>query len=107
MLPTLQFPVVGAYRSDQVAGTQNNLANFDAFNDWWNFEDVDGDGQVVIGAEQFPPPDCSNPLTLCAASSWFGWVTSNHTFPNVYTPTNEQTFEPNEILVGEAVAEPL
>jgi peptide/nickel transport system substrate-binding protein len=107
MLPTLQFPNVGAYGSERVSGTQNNLANFDAFLDWWNFEDLDGDGQVVIGAEQFPPPDCSNPLTLCGASAWFGFTTSNHTFPNVYNPTNDQTFEPNEILVGEAVAESL
>ncbi len=31
MLPTLQFPNVGAYRTDKVAGTQNNLANYWAF----------------------------------------------------------------------------
>ena len=28
MLPTLQFPNVGAYRTDKVAGTQSNLANY-------------------------------------------------------------------------------
>jgi ABC-type transport system substrate-binding protein len=102
MLPTLQFPNVGAYRTDKVAGTQNNLANFTAFTDWENFEDLDGDGQVVIGAEQYVTPDCSNPITACANSSWFFWTTSDHTLPNAYNTTNDQTFEPSEYLTGEA-----
>ena len=103
LLPTLQFPNVGAFRTDKVSGTQSNLANYRAFNDWWNFEDVDGDGQVVIGAEQFPTPDCTNPITACANSSWFFWVAAGQVFPNAYEPTNDQTFVPGEILAGEAV----
>ena len=103
MLPTLQFPNVGAYRTDKTAGTQNNLANYWAFKDWENFEDLDGDGQVVIGAEQFPTPDCTNPVTNCANSSWFVWVAAFPQFPTFYDSTNDQTFEPNEILAGEAV----
>jgi peptide/nickel transport system substrate-binding protein len=103
MLPTLQFPNVGAYRTDKVAGTQNNLANYWAFKDWWNFEDLDGDGQVVIGAEQYPTPDCPNPVTSCANSSWYVWVAAFPQFPSTYDTTNDQTFEPNEILAGEAV----
>jgi peptide/nickel transport system substrate-binding protein len=103
MLPTLQFPNVGAYRTDKVAGTQSNLANYWAFKDWWNFEDLDGDGQVVIGAEQYPTPDCPNPVTSCANSSWYVWTAAFPQFPSTYDTTNDQTFEPNEILAGEAV----
>jgi len=105
ILPTLQFPNIGAYRTDKVAGTQNNLANYWAFKDWYNFEDLDGDGQVVIGAEQFPVPDCANPVTDCSNSSWFQWVAGFPTFPGIYATTNEQTFEPSEYLAGEAVVE--
>jgi peptide/nickel transport system substrate-binding protein len=103
MIPTLQFPNVGAYRTDKVAGTQNNLANFYAFYDWENFEDLDGDGQVVIGAEQFPTPDCTNPIVACANSSWFFWVATNAQFIGPYYPTNDQTFIPSEMIEGEAV----
>ena len=103
MIPTLQFPNVGAYRTDKVAGTQNNLANFYAFYDWENFEDLDGDGQVVIGAEQFPTPDCTNPIVACANSSWFFWVATNAQFIGPYYPTNDQTFIPSEMIDGEAV----
>ena len=94
MLPLLQFPNVGAYRTDKVAGTQNNLANYWAFQDWENFEDLDGDGQVVIGAEQFPTPDCTNPITACANSSWFVWTARLPAVPGAVRPTNDQTFVP-------------
>ena len=103
LLPTLQFPNIGAYRTDRVEGTQSNLANYWAFKDWWNFVDVDGDGTVVLGAEQFPAPDCTNPVTECANSSWFQWVAGFASFPGMYTTTNAQTFEPSEFLAGEAV----
>lgn len=105
--PLLQFPNIGAYRTDQVEGTQSNLANYWAFNDFYNFEDVDGDGQVVIGAEQFPTPDCANPITGCANSSWFQWVAGFPNFPGMYLPTNDQQFVPSEFLAGEAVVEEL
>jgi peptide/nickel transport system substrate-binding protein len=105
LIPTLQFPNVGAYRSDRVAGTQENLANYWAFKDWWNFEDVDGDGQVVIGANQYATPDCTNPITDCAGSSWYQWIAGFPTFPAVYDTTNDQQFVPSEFLTGEAVVE--
>lgn len=105
LLPTLQFPNIGAYRTDRVSGTQNNLANYWAFNDWYNFEDLDGDGTVVIGAEQFPTPDCANPVTECANSSWFQWVAGFPTFPGMLLPTNDQTFVPSEYLTAEPVVE--
>ena len=103
MLPLLQFPNVGAYRTDKVAGTQSNLANYWAFRDWENFEDLDGDGQVVIGAEQYATPDCTNPVTSCANSSWFVWTAGFPQFPALYDATNDQTFAPSEFLAGEAV----
>jgi peptide/nickel transport system substrate-binding protein len=103
LLPTLQFPNVGAYRTDKVSGTQNNLANFWGFMDWENFEDIDGDGQIVIGAEQFPTPDCPNVVNQCSNSSWFQWVAGFPQLLGPYVSTNDQTFEPTELLAGEAV----
>lgn len=107
MLPTLQFPNVGAYRTDRVANSQGELGNYRSFNDWWQWEDVDGDGQIVIGAEQFPEPDCSNPINECAGSSWYLWAAAQNAMPSPFDPTSDQTFEITEMLADEPVVEEL
>jgi peptide/nickel transport system substrate-binding protein len=107
LLPTLQFPNIGAYRTDKLNNSQAELANYRAINDWYQWEDVDGDGTIVIGAEQFPANDCPNPITECANSSWFVWTTAFAVLPFAFDPTSEQTFEPSEILAGEPVIEEL
>jgi peptide/nickel transport system substrate-binding protein len=107
LLPTLQFPNIGAYRTDKLANSQAELANYRAINDWYQWEDVDGDGTIVIGAEQFPAPDCPNPITECANSSWFVWTTAFQVLPAPFDSTSEQTFEISEMLAGEPVAEAL
>ena len=107
LIPTLQFPNIGAYRTDRVANTQAELANYRAVNDWWQWEDVDGDGQIVFGAEQFPAPDCPNPITECSNSSWFVWTTSFPVLPAPFDATADQTFEISEMLASEPVVEQL
>jgi peptide/nickel transport system substrate-binding protein len=101
MLPTLAFPNIGAYRTDLVGNTQGELANYAAFNDWYQWEDVNGDGQIVIGAEQFPTNDCPNPITECASSSWFNWTIANPVMPSAFYTTNDQKYEVSEMLKGE------
>ena len=107
LLPLLQFPNVGAIRKDKVGNAYGELANYRAINDWYQWKDVDGDGQIVIGAEQFPPSDCANPVTECANSSWFTWLISDPVLPGAYDTTNDQKFVPTEMLKGEAVLEVL
>jgi hypothetical protein len=107
LLPTLQFPNIGAYRTDKVANTQAELANYRAINDWYQWEDVDGDGQIVLGAEQYPAPDCANPITECANSSWFVWMTAFQVLPAPFDATADQTYEITEMLASEPVVEEL
>ena len=107
LLPLLQFPNVGAYRTDRVANATAEIANYRAINDWYRWEDVDGDGQIVVGAEQFPTADCPNPITECANSSWYVWLVSFPVLPGMYDTTAEQTIVPSEYLTGEAVLEEL
>lgn len=107
MLPLLQFPNVGARRTDRVDNAYGELANYRAINDWYQWTDVDGDGQIIVGAEQFPDAACPNPITECSNSSWYVWLISFPILPGVYDTTNDQTFVPNEILDGEAVVEDL
>lgn len=107
MLPLLQFPNVGAIRTDRLANAYGELANYWAFNDFYNWTDVDGDGQIIIGAEQFPDAACPNPITECANSSWYVWLASFPVLPGTYDTTNDQTFVPSEMLTGEAKIEVL
>jgi len=107
LLPTLQFPNIGAYRTDKLANSQAELANYRAINDWYQWEDVDGDGTIVIGAEQYPAADCPNPITECANSSWFVWTVAFPVLPAPFNTTAEQTFEISEMLASEPVAEAL
>jgi hypothetical protein len=107
LLPTLQFPNIGAYRTDKLANSQAELANYRATNDWYQWEDVDGDGQIVYGAEQFPAADCPNPINGCSNSSWYFWVASNPALPAPYDTTADQTFVISEMLASEPVVEEL
>jgi peptide/nickel transport system substrate-binding protein len=107
LLPTLQFPNVGAYRTDKVSGTNGELANYKAINDFYNWTDVDGDGTIVIGAEQFPASDCANPVTECANSSWFFWMIANPVLPAVFDTTNDQKYVVTELMASEPKVEVL
>ena len=103
MLPLLQFPNLGARRTDRVDNAYAELANFRAINDYYRWTDVDGDHTIIIGAEQFPTSDCPNPITECANSSWFTYLVSGPSFPGMYDTTAGQEFVPSEFLTGEAV----
>ena len=108
LLPLLQFPNVGAYRTDRTDATSvAEIANYRAINNWYEWADVDGDGQLIVGAEQFPTSDCPNPVTECANSSWYVWLVAFPVLPGMYDTTADQTIVPSEYLTGEAVVEEL
>jgi len=101
MLPLMQFPKSGFARTDKVAGPWNGeLNNYQAFRNIHLWQDVDGDGQIVLGAEQWP--ECLNPITECANSSWMVWTTSFQVRPGAYATTNESTYVVTNLLTGEA-----
>jgi len=104
MLPTFQFPKSGLWRTDKVGGPVdadlNNYAAFINFNEW---TDVDGDGQIVIGAEQWP--GCLNPITECANSSWYVWTVAFPTSMGVYDTTNDGEYVVTPMMAGEPVVE--
>ena len=102
MLPLVQYPRSGFWRTQNVAGpVDTDLANFMAFQNVNEWEDVDGDGRIVIGAEQWP--GCLNPMTECASSSWYVWTAEFKVLPAVWDTTAEGTFEPTNLVVGEPV----
>jgi peptide/nickel transport system substrate-binding protein len=100
MLPLYQFPNIAAWRTDQVGGpVDKDAANYQAFQNINAWEDTNGDGQIVIGAEQWPA--CLNPITECANSSWYQWTTAFKVLPNVWATTSEGTYEATQLVTGE------
>jgi peptide/nickel transport system substrate-binding protein len=106
MLPLFQFPKAGFWRTDRLGGPVDaQLNNYRAFNNFSQWEDVDGDGQIILGAEQWP--ECLNPVTECANSSWMVWTTAFPVLPNVWDTTNGGTFEITNLVAGEPTVEVL
>ena len=106
LLPTFQFPKSGVYRTDKVGGpVEADLNNYEAFINFNEWTDVDGDGQIVIGAEQWP--GCLNPITECANSSWYVWTVAFPTGMGVYDTTNDGEYELTPMMASEPVVEVL
>ncbi len=104
MLPTFQFPKSGVYRTDKVGGpVEDELNNYAAFINFNQWTDVDGDGQIVIGAEQWP--GCLNPITECANSSWYVWTVSFPLTMGVYDTTNDGEYKLTPLMADEPVVE--
>ena len=104
MLPLYQFPNIAAWRTDQVGGpVDKDAANYQAFENINQWEDTNGDGQIVIGAEQWP--ECLNPITECANSSWYVWTTAFKVLPSVWATTAKGTYEATQLVTGEPTVE--
>jgi hypothetical protein len=87
-----------------VGGPWNaELNNYAAFNNVHLWEDLDGDGQIVMAAEQWP--ECLNPITECANSSWMVWTTAFQVLPGAYATTNDGKYVVTNLLAGEAKVE--
>ncbi len=104
LLPLAQYPKSGAWRSDKLGGpVGGEIVNARAFSNFSQWEDLDGDGQIVIGAEQWPA--CLNPVTECANSSWSVWTALYPVLPAIWDTTNDNQFVPSELVVGEPTVE--
>ena len=100
LLPFYQFPNMAAWSTDQVGGpVDQDAGNYMAFQNIWEWEDTNGDGQIVIGAEQWP--ECLNPVTECANSSWMQWTSMLKVLPSAFDTTPDGTYVASELLAGE------
>ena len=105
MLPLFQFPNIAAWRNDALEGDTpgGGAENYHGFaynmHEW---QPIEGD-EVTIGAEQWP--DCINPITDCANSSWAVWLASFAALPALWDPTNDGGYAPTALLASEPVAQ--
>jgi peptide/nickel transport system substrate-binding protein len=104
MLPLYQFPNIAAFRTDRISGpVTDDAANYRAFaNNLFDWVPTD-DNQIVIGAEQWP--ECLNPITECANSSWYVWTVAFQVLPGAYDTTADGNYVPTDLLTGEADVE--
>ncbi len=102
LLPVFQFPNTGIWRTDKVGGPidgeLSSPAPFSNFNQWL---DVDGDGEIVIGVEQWPK--CLNPITQCFDSPWMALTTVLSVSPGAFKTTNDGRYVVTNLLSGEPV----
>jgi ABC-type transport system substrate-binding protein len=106
MLPLVTYPNSSIWRTDKVGGPVSaDTANYRAFSNFQDWTDVDGDGQIVIGAEQWP--ECLNPVTQCANSSWMVWTSSFPLLPAIWDSTNDQQFKITNLVTEEPVVKTL
>jgi peptide/nickel transport system substrate-binding protein len=104
LLPTFQFPKSGVYRTDKLGGpVEADLNNYEAFINFNQWIDKDGDGQIVIGAEQWP--GCLNPITECANSSWYQWTIGFPLSMGVYDTTNDGDYALTPLMASEPKVE--
>ena len=86
VLPLVRLPSALAWRPDKV-GPDTVLRQVRAAGVWTmdaisRLEDLDGDGQIVIGVEQWP--SCTNPVLACGGSGWFRQTIGAFAVPGVW-----------------------
>ena len=56
-------------------------------------------GTITVGAEQWP--ECINPVTQCANSSWMQWMIMSPTMTGPWFTTNDGSYEVQPLLAEE------
>ena len=104
MLPLFQFPNIAAWRTDRIEGDAPaaDAANYRAFNNSsQNWTPIGDSTELVVGAEQWP--ECINPVTECANSSWMVWTASFPVLPAIWDTTSNGGFTLTNLIDGEPV----
>lgn len=101
MLPLFQFPNIAAWRTDAIEGDAPaaDAANYRAFNNSSQNWVPIGDDEITVGAEQWP--ECINPITECANSSWMVWTASFPVLPAVWDTTSDGGFVTTNLVTAE------
>ena len=99
-LPLYQFPNIAAWRTDKLDGPIDaDAANYRGFNNnSYAWSPKSGD-QITVGAEQWP--DCLNPITECANSSWLVWLSTFPLLPAVWDTTATGEYKLTDLVAGE------
>jgi peptide/nickel transport system substrate-binding protein len=103
MLPLFQFPNVAAWRTDRLEGDAPgaDASNYRAFNNSSQLWTPLASDEIIVGAEQWP--ECLNPITECANSSWMVWTAAFPVLPGVYDTTAQGDFVVTNLMASDPV----
>ncbi|HEY6629139.1 MAG TPA: ABC transporter substrate-binding protein [Acidimicrobiia bacterium] len=103
MLPLFQFPNVAAWRTDRLEGDAPgaDASNYRAYNNSSQLWTPLASDEIIVGAEQWP--ECLNPITECANSSWMVWTAAFPVLPGVYDTTADGNFVVTNLMASDPV----
>jgi hypothetical protein len=103
MLPLFQFPNVAAWRTDRLEGDAPgaDASNYRAYNNSTQLWTPLASDEIIVGAEQWP--ECLNPITECANSSWMVWTAAFPVLPGVYDTTADGNFVVTNLMASDPV----
>lgn len=102
MVPLFQFPNIAAWRNDRIEGDAPGVdaSNYRGFNHSSNlWQPLSDTNEIIVGAEQWP--ECLNPVTECANSSWAVWTAALPVLPAIWDTTADGTFVLTNLVAGE------
>jgi ABC-type transport system substrate-binding protein len=93
VLPLVRIPSAIAWRPDKL-GPESVLTDIRAaalwdIDDLLALEDLDGDGQIVIGVEHWP--SCENPLLVCGGVGWYRRNVGSVVVPGIWSTDDGRT----------------
>ena len=64
-------------------------------------EDLDGDGQIVIGVERWP--SCASPIAACGSDLWYRGTMGALVVPGIWESRDSAGFTPSPMIEGDPV----
>jgi peptide/nickel transport system substrate-binding protein len=106
VLPLVRLPSALAWRPDKV-GPDTVLREVRAAGVWTmdaisRLEDLDGDGQIVIGVEQWP--SCTNPVLACGGAGWYRQTIGAFAIPGVWESVDGRVLQASPLVRREPFA---
>lgn len=105
LLPMVRLPSAVAWRPDKL-GPESVLrdvraAGYLSLESLVALEDLDGDGQIVIGVERWP--SCSSPISACGSDLWYRNQMGALVVPGLWESRDSSGFTPSPMIEGDPV----
>ncbi|MBL6760294.1 MAG: hypothetical protein ISQ15_06445 [Ilumatobacteraceae bacterium] len=105
LLPMVRLPSAVAWRPDKL-GPESVLRDvrstgYLSLESLMALEDLDGDGQIVIGVERWP--SCASPIAACGSDLWYRGTMGALVVPGIWESRDSAGFTPSPMVEGDPV----
>ena len=105
LLPMVRLPSAVAWRPDKLGPEpvlrEIRAAGYLSLEALMGLEDLDGDGQIVIGVEKWP--SCPSPISACGSDLWYRDTMGALVVPGVWESSDSAGFTPSPMIEGDPV----